>query len=228
MTFIYEYPRPMVTVDLFMLRIHLEKLQILLIRRKNEPFAGEWALPGGFVGMDERLLETASRELQEETGLSGCRLVPLLQADEPERDPRGRNISYVYGTILVHPSSAVKAGDDAADAKWFPLTHLPNLSFDHLKLVEPSLQELRYLLLFKLVVLDFLSEKFSTDELEEICLALFNGPGISTVILEIALNMKMIRKTDRDLYQKTTVNTIIQQPDFFLLSACWLNERNFG
>jgi 8-oxo-dGTP diphosphatase len=228
MTFVYEYPRPMVTVDLFLLRVHLRELQILLIQRKNEPFKGEWALPGGFAGIDERLLETASRELQEETSLSGCQLVPLLQADEPERDPRGRTISHVFGTILTHPSPAVKAGDDAADAKWFPMTNLPNLAFDHLNIVEQSLQELRYLALFKLVILDFLSEKFSAVELEKICFALFNGPGISAVILEIALNMKMIRKLDQDFYQKTPINTIIQWPDFFLLSAWWLNHQSSG
>jgi len=226
MTFQYDYPRPMLTVDIFALRIDSGKLQLLLIQRKHDPFAGKWALPGGFVGMEEQLLQTASRELREETGLAGCQLIPLFLADEPERDPRGRTVTQVFGTILIHPSTTIIAGDDAASAQWFPLNNLPALAFDHQQLVQRSLPELRSLALFKLAILDFFSEKFSTDELEKICAALFNGPGISTVILEMALNMKMIRKLEQDFYQKTTTNTMIQPPDFFLLSAYWLNQRN--
>jgi 8-oxo-dGTP diphosphatase len=228
MTFHYDYPRPMVTVDILVLRIDSANLSLLLIRRKHRPFAGEWALPGGFIGMEERLMEAASRELREETGLVGCALIPLLLADEPERDPRGRTITQVFGTILTDPSKFVKAGDDASANQWFPLNNLPVLAFDHQQLIQRSLSELRTLALFKLAILDFFSEKFSADELEKTCTALFNGPGISAVILEMALKMKMIRILRQDFYQKTTTNTMIQPLDFFLLSAWWLNQRNSG
>jgi 8-oxo-dGTP diphosphatase len=222
MTFQYDYPRPMVTVDILVLRIDSGNLNLLLIQRKHDPFAGKWALPGGFVGMEERLMEAASRELREETGLVGCQLVPLLLADEPERDPRGRTITQVFGTILTHHSSTVKAGDDAAATQWFPLNNLPALAFDHQQVVQRSLPELKCLTLFKLAILDFFSEKFSADELEKICVALFNRAGVSAVILEIALHMRMIRNLGQDFYQKINMNRINQPPDFSLLSAWWL------
>jgi 8-oxo-dGTP diphosphatase len=217
MTYQYNYPRPMVTVDILALRVHSGKLQILFIRRKNDPFAGKWALPGGFVGMKERLLEAAFRELKEETGLSRCQLLPLIQADEPDRDPRGRTISHIFGTILINPLPAVKAGDDAVAAKWFLLTHLPDLAFDHRYIVNQSLLELKYLTLFKLAVLDFFNENFSRGELENICSALFDRSGISTKILEVALSQKMIHKSGPELYQKTNRKKMIQPPDFFSL-----------
>lgn len=102
---------------------------VLLIRRRNPPLG--WAIPGGFVEPDEDLIDAARRELFEETGLEPSDLQQLATFGHPDRDPRGRTISVVYGARLHH-AALPAAGDDAADARWFPLTTLPTtLAFDH-------------------------------------------------------------------------------------------------
>jgi 8-oxo-dGTP diphosphatase len=131
----YDYPRPMVTVDAVVLSMREGKRHVLLIRRGRPPFEGAWALPGGFVGIDEPLETAAERELAEETGLTGVALRQLHTFGDPGRDPRGRSISVVYWGEAP-ADAAVMGGDDAAEAGWFPLDALPPLAFDHAKVVE--------------------------------------------------------------------------------------------
>jgi 8-oxo-dGTP diphosphatase len=130
----YDYPRPSVTVDIIVVTTG-SRPKVLLIRRKHDPFAGRWAIPGGFVEMDETLEASARRELREETGVETAELVQLHTFGDPGRDPRGRTISVVYLTRVdpgqVHP----KAADDAAEAGWFALDELPELAFDHAEIV---------------------------------------------------------------------------------------------
>jgi len=132
----YEYPRPMVTVDMVVLR--KEKSEVLLIERGNDPFRGEWALPGGFIEMNEKLEESAIRELQEETGITGIALKQLKTYGEPGRDPRGRTISVIFGGQAIEGEQAI-AGDDAAKAEWFSIHGLPKLAFDHSLILEECL-----------------------------------------------------------------------------------------
>lgn len=127
MTFVYEYARPCVTVDVIV--SHHNK--ILLIKRGKEPFNGYWALPGGFVDMHEDLETAASRELKEETGLDLRKLTQFRAYGKPERDPRHRTISVVYYAVIERVPETIKAGDDADEAAWFDLSSLPNLAFDH-------------------------------------------------------------------------------------------------
>ena len=139
----YEYPRPSVTVDIVVFHPRLDGLYVLLIQRQREPFEGCWALPGGFVEMDETLDTTAHRELLEETGLSVDKLIQLGTYGDPGRDPRGRVISVAYLSILqdkVDPQ--VKGADDASQAAWFPVNKLPLLAFDHHQILQDSLQRL--------------------------------------------------------------------------------------
>lgn len=126
----YDYPRPTVTVDVVILTRE-PKPRVLLIRRKNEPFAGAWAIPGGFVNMDEDLETAARRELIEETGVRVARLEQLHTFGDPGRDPRGRTISVVYMAQLSAARLAPRAQDDAAEVGWHPLDRLPPLAFDH-------------------------------------------------------------------------------------------------
>jgi 8-oxo-dGTP diphosphatase len=131
----YEYPRPQVAADVILLRqTRNAALEVLLIERRNEPFRGLWALPGGFVDIDEDLPDAARRELGEETGVrlpDDARLVQFGTYGKPGRDPRGRTISVVYLAGVSPEGSAPVAGDDAARAAWFPLSGLPELAFDH-------------------------------------------------------------------------------------------------
>jgi len=130
----YDYPRPALTVDALILAGEGEEWNILLIRRGKEPYKNLWALPGGFVDMEETLEQACLRELQEETGLHLEQLSQFRVFDAPGRDPRHRTISVVFHGIAETPAS-VRGGDDASDAGWFPLSDLPQLAFDHREII---------------------------------------------------------------------------------------------
>jgi 8-oxo-dGTP diphosphatase len=136
----YKYPRPAVTVDIILIS-RGEAPEVLLIKRLNEPFAGKWALPGGFMDMDETLEEAALRELKEETGADGIVLHQLHAFSALDRDPRHRTVSVVfYGFVEEMP--AIQAGSDAHEADWFPLYKLPPLAFDHAHIMQVLKQKL--------------------------------------------------------------------------------------
>jgi 8-oxo-dGTP diphosphatase len=132
--FCYDYPRPAVTVDVIIVTRERSP-RVLLIRRKHDPFAGMWAIPGGFVDMDESLEDAARRELTEETGVAVGRLEQLHAFGDPGRDPRGRTISVAYLARVRASQVRPRADDDAAEAAWHPLDHLPPLAFDHHKIL---------------------------------------------------------------------------------------------
>lgn len=137
MPYTYEYPRPMLTVDAAVFHRDRDGVdRVLLIRRAHAPFAGCWALPGGFLDMDETLEAAATRELAEETGLRGLNLRQCCIADAPDRDPRGRTLSVVYAGELRGDMPQPRAGDDAAEAAWHTVSRLPPMAFDHRALVE--------------------------------------------------------------------------------------------
>lgn len=128
--FCYDYPRPSVTVDIVVVTKE-RRPRVLLIQRKRPPFEGTWALPGGFIDMDETLEASARRELEEETGLKVGKLAEIGVFGDPGRDPRGRTISVVYLTRVNVNQVKPRAADDAAAADWFPLERPPRLAFDH-------------------------------------------------------------------------------------------------
>lgn len=131
----YKYPRPALTVDALVYVKGKSTISVLLIQRGIEPFKGKWALPGGFVNMNE-LLETAcKRELEEETGLLVEQMTQFKTYDAINRDPRHRTISVVF-SAQMQEKAEVKGNDDAANAKWFSIKNLPEMAFDHKKIVE--------------------------------------------------------------------------------------------
>jgi 8-oxo-dGTP diphosphatase len=138
----YQYPRPALTVDAAIFRKMEFNWEILLIQRKNPPFKHGWALPGGFVDMDETLEKAITRELEEETSLINIELKQLHAFSTPGRDPRGHTISVVFWGIISNHQVA-KAGDDAANVKWFNIDKLPKLAFDHDEVIETATQILK-------------------------------------------------------------------------------------
>ena len=128
--FSYDFPRPALTVDIVVVTRE-DRPRVLLICRKKPPFAGSWALPGGFVEENERLADAARRELDEETGAKVADLEQLYTAGDPGRDPRGWTVSVVYVARVEPKAIKAKAADDAAEVGWFPLDELPKLAFDH-------------------------------------------------------------------------------------------------
>ncbi|MBP5547485.1 MAG: NUDIX hydrolase [Bacteroidales bacterium] len=134
----YEYPRPAVTSDIIL--FDLTKENVLLIKRGNEPHKDCWAFPGGFFDMTDRdIVHTAARELEEETSLTGIKLTLAYVASREGRDPRGRTISVIF-TAHVDPAMVKpRSGDDAKEARWFPLNSLPPLAFDHAEILQKIL-----------------------------------------------------------------------------------------
>ena len=140
MSFTYEYPRPCVTTDCLVFRKIDSVWSMLLIERGNEPFKGCWALPGGFLEMEEDLDTCAARELQEETGLTGIELHQFYAFGAPNRDPRHRTISVAYWGVDNTERQAV-GSDDAVEARWFALDKLPSLAFDHELILQKALSD---------------------------------------------------------------------------------------
>ncbi len=133
----YNYPHPAVTADCLVFAHTDEGMKLLLIQRKNEPCKGKWAFPGGFMDIDETTIDAARRELKEETGLVVGELHRVGIFDAVNRDPRERIITVAYYTILDKPVE-VSGLDDAAQAKWFSLTELPDLAFDHKEILQEA------------------------------------------------------------------------------------------
>lgn len=129
MNYTYKYPRPAVTADCVVMTLET-KARVLLIERGNEPYKGHWAIPGGFLNMDETTEQCAIRELEEETGLRIDKVHQIGAYSKVDRDPRGRTISVAYLAIIEEPLEA-RGQDDAAKAKWFYIDDLPPLAFDH-------------------------------------------------------------------------------------------------
>ena len=138
-----DYQRPSVSVDTILFARLEGMLHVLLIRRGRWPFAGDWAIPGGFVEIDESLEDAAARELYEETGLADVPLQQLHAFGDPDRDPRTRVITVSYvGQVSEEQARRIHPGDDAADARWWPVSDLPPLAFDHAHILEFALQRL--------------------------------------------------------------------------------------
>ncbi len=135
MTYTYQYPHPALTADTALFTSLSGRLSILLIRRAHAPFEGCWALPGGFLDMDETLAACARRELREETGVDAIGLSPVGAFDRPDRDPRERVITQVFAGAIWADDVTVEARSDASDGRWFALDALPGLAFDHAEII---------------------------------------------------------------------------------------------
>lgn len=163
----YKYPRPALTVDIVIFSLQDGKLSVLLIRRAEEPFKNVWALPGGFVHLDESLEEAAQRELSEETELPQAYLEQLYTYGDPERDPRGRVVTVAYFALIPFDAAQqAKGNSDASEARWFPTSSLPPLAFDHPDIVSYALRRLRYKLEYSAVGFELLPEYFTLSELQ--------------------------------------------------------------
>ncbi len=162
----YKYPRGALTVDCVVFGLDDEDLKALLIQRDLEPFEGSWALPGGFVHVDETLEEAAERELEEEAGLSKVFLEQLYTFGTVDRDPRERVVTVSYYALVNIRDHRVRAATDARNAAWFPVTELPTLAFDHEAILDVGLKRLQGKVRYQPIGFELLPKKFTLTQLQ--------------------------------------------------------------
>lgn len=180
----YEYPRGALTVDCVVFGLDHDELKVMLIQRDLPPFEGQWALPGGFVHIDETLEEAARRELEEETGLRKVFLEQLYTFGAVDRDPRERVISVAYYALVKLSDHRVQSATDARDAAWFGVHDRPTLAFDHADILEMALERLRGKVRYQPVGFELLPKKFTLSELQR----------LYEVVLERVLDKRNFRK----------------------------------
>ena len=162
----YRHPRPALTVDCVVFGLDEGDLKLLLVERDVEPVAGRWALPGGFVHVDESLEAAARRELAEETGITELYLEQLYTFGDVDRDPRERVVTVAYYALVKLSDHHARAATDARQAQWFPVAKLPNLAFDHAKVVRVALDRLKGKVRYEPIGFELLPRKFTLSQLQ--------------------------------------------------------------
>lgn len=163
--YIYEYPRPAVTTDCVIFGFDGDELKVLLIKRGIEPFKNYWALPGGFIELDEDADTCAKRKLEQETGLDEIFMEQLYTFSSVDRDPRYRVISIAYYALVKLSDFRPKAGNDTFQVEWFPLSAIPAIAFDHEQILEKAVTRLKGKIKYKPIGFELLPEKFTMPEL---------------------------------------------------------------
>jgi 8-oxo-dGTP diphosphatase len=172
----YEYPRPALTVDCVVFGLDEEDLKVLLIQRDLEPFAGRWALPGGFVRLAESLDAAARRELQEEAGVKDVFLEQLYTFGDPGRDPREQVVSVAYYALVKLGEHNVKAATDARSAAWFAVDDTPRLAFDHDRILKAAHDRLRAKVRYQPIGFELLPPKFTLRRLQRLYETILDRP----------------------------------------------------
>ena len=176
MSFTYQYPRPALTVDCVVFGLDDEDLKVLLIQRANDPYANRWALPGGFVDLDETCDDAARRELEEETGLEDVFLEQLYTFSDVDRDPRERVVSVAYYALVRLHDHRVRAATDARDAAWFAVNDVGGLAFDHDRILEVALTRLRGKVVYQPIGFELLPPKFTLSMLQRLYETILERP----------------------------------------------------
>jgi len=165
----YKYPRPALTVDCIVFGLDAQQeLKVMLIQRDISPFQGQWAIPGGFVRMDETLEQAALRELQEETGIHDVFLEQLYTFGDLERDPRDRTITVAYYALINLVDQQIQAATDAREANWFPISEIPELAFDHDQILQTAIARLRGKIRYEPIGFELLPKKFTLTQLQKL------------------------------------------------------------
>jgi 8-oxo-dGTP diphosphatase len=185
-SYTYDYPRPAVAVDCVVFGLDLDEdaLEILLIQRLKDPFAHGWALPGGFMQMDETADAAARRELEEETGVTDVYLEQLYTFSDVERDPRGRVVSIAYYALAKLSDHRIRAATDAENVDWVSIRELPRLAFDHKAIIDTAIERLRGKVRYAPLGFELLPPRFTLSQLQR----------LYEIVLEQQLDKRNFRK----------------------------------
>lgn len=198
MAYTYDYPHPAVTVDIVIFTLRQDELKVLLIKRALSPFRGEWALPGGFVNLDESLDAAARRELEEETGVAGVYLEQLYTFGTPDRDPRERVITVAYYALIPSDRIVLQAATDAEGVSWFGMEELPELAFDHAAILETAHERLVAKLDYSTLAFQFMPQAFSLSELQQVYEVIFRAPVDKRNFRKRILALNLIEPTGEE------------------------------
>ena len=198
MSHTYEHPHPAVTTDIVIFTIRQDELKVLLVKRAHAPFQGEWALPGGFVAVDESLEEGARRELAEETGVSGVYLEQLYTFGTPDRDPRERVITVAYYALIPTDEVEIRAATDAEGVSWYGLEELPNLAFDHKDILKLAHQRLVAKLEYSTIAFQFMPKAFTLTELQKVYELILREPVDKRNFRKRILGLNLIEETGKE------------------------------
>lgn len=195
MSFQYEFPRPALAVDCVIFGLDEGDLKVMLIRRDLPPFEGRWALPGGFVRMDETTDEAARRELREETGLDHVFLEQLYTFSDLKRDPRERVVSVAYYALVRLTNFKVHATTDAAEAVWFKMCETPSLCFDHPLIVEAAYDRLKAKVCYQPIGFELLPKNFTLTQLQKMYETVLARPIDKRNFRKKILSMGILQET---------------------------------
>ena len=198
MTFTYDYPHPAVTTDVVIFTIRQEELKVLLIKRANAPFKGEWALPGGFVQIDEDLDAGARRELLEETGVKDVYLEQLYTFGAVDRDPRERVITVAYYALVPSDRMELRAASDAEGVGWFSVDKLPELAFDHQGILDMAHERLVAKLDYSTIAFQFMADEFTLTELQRVYELILGESIDKRNFRKKILSLKQIEETGKE------------------------------
>ncbi len=200
MSFKYEHARPALAVDIVVFGLAEAGPSLLVIKRGIEPYKDRWALPGGFVRIDETLDQAAHRELGEETGLQEVFLTQLSVFSELNRDPRERVVSVAYLAIVKSADFTLKAGTDAIDAKWIPLNHKSHqLAFDHIEIVKSARDWLIEQMYQQPIFLKVLPKAFTLTQMQALYEGILNDRLDKRNFRKRILGSGLLRKTNKKL-----------------------------
>jgi 8-oxo-dGTP diphosphatase len=194
---VYAYARPAVTVDCVVFGLDQADLKVLLIQRRLEPFQHAWALPGGFVRVDETLDEAARRELAEEAGVTDVYLEQLYTFGDLDRDPRERVVTVAYYALAKLSDHRIRAATDAMGVGWFSLDELPKLAFDHAEIVSRAHERLRGKVRYAPIGFELLPARFTLTQLQRLYELVLGAELDKRNFRKKILSMDLLVETDQ-------------------------------
>jgi len=198
MNYTYDYPHPAVTTDIVIFTIRQDELKILLIKRALQPHKGEWALPGGFIMLEESLEEGARRELEEETGVKDVYLEQLYTFGQPDRDPRERVITVAFYALIPSDEIEITAATDAEGVSWFGMKEVPELAFDHENILSMANERLTAKLTYSTIAFQFMPSQFTLSELQHVYEIILREPLDKRNFRKRILSLNLIKDIGKE------------------------------